>query len=152
MKRSEILETSRKCVCGEREQDYGKPEDNFKRVAALWSAYTGHSFTAVDVAMMMALLKIARIKTGTGTADGFIDLAGYAACAGEGASENHHGDSAPQDTEKQEVIKCCGTCNHFAFSQERSGVVCTNPKGEYFHKYLCPDDSCTSWEEVNDDD
>lgn len=87
MNRSEILETARKCVCGEREQDYGRPEDNFNRIAALWSAYTGHTFTAVDVAMMMALLKIARIKTGTGTSDSFVDLAGYAACAGEIASE-----------------------------------------------------------------
>ena len=38
---------------------------------------------AKDVAMMMALLKIARICTGTGTEDSFIDLAGYAACGGE---------------------------------------------------------------------
>lgn len=36
-----------------------------------------------DVAMLMALLKIARICTGTGTADSFVDLAGYAACGGE---------------------------------------------------------------------
>lgn len=40
-------------------------------------------FTAKDVAVMMALMKIARIKTGTGTADCFVDLAGYAACGGE---------------------------------------------------------------------
>ena len=31
----------------------------------------------------MALLKIARIRTGVGTPDSFIDLAGYAACGGE---------------------------------------------------------------------
>lgn len=36
-----------------------------------------------DVAMLMALLKIARICSGTGTADSFVDLAGYAACGGE---------------------------------------------------------------------
>ena len=33
--------------------------------------------------MMMALLKIARISTGTGTDDSFVDLAGYAACGAE---------------------------------------------------------------------
>ena len=33
--------------------------------------------------MMMALLKVARIKTGVGTVNSFVDLAGYAACAGE---------------------------------------------------------------------
>ena len=29
MKRAEILEEARKCVCGEREQEYGTPENNF---------------------------------------------------------------------------------------------------------------------------
>ena len=29
MKRAEILEAARVCVCGEREQDYGTPENNF---------------------------------------------------------------------------------------------------------------------------
>ena len=82
MKRAEILEKARVCVCGERETDYGSPENNFKTRADLWSAYTGHSYTPVDVAMMMALLKVARIKGG-GSDDSFVDLAGYAACGGE---------------------------------------------------------------------
>lgn len=38
--------------------------------------------TAKDVAAMMGLLKVARIATGN-KADSFVDLAGYAACAGE---------------------------------------------------------------------
>ena len=84
MKRADILENARRCVCGDREQDYGKPEDNFQAIAELWNAYTGQElFNAVDVAMMMALLKVARIKTGAVKADSFVDLAGYAACAGE---------------------------------------------------------------------
>lgn len=37
---------------------------------------------AKDVAMMLALLKVARIHNGD-KMDSFIDLAGYAACAGE---------------------------------------------------------------------
>ena len=32
---------------------------------------------------MMALLKIARIATGKKVIDSYVDLAGYAACAGE---------------------------------------------------------------------
>ena len=82
MKRAEILEAARVCVCGEREQDYGSPENNFEMNAQLWTVYTGHTFTQKDVAMMMALLKAARIKSGE-KADSFVDLAGYAACAGE---------------------------------------------------------------------
>ena len=33
MKRAEILEAARVCVCGEREQDYGSPENNFEMIA-----------------------------------------------------------------------------------------------------------------------
>lgn len=86
MKRAEILEAARQCVCGGREQEYGKPENNFALVGKLWEVYTGQPFSAKDVAMMLALLKVARIKTGV-KGDSFIDLAGYAACAGEIATE-----------------------------------------------------------------
>ncbi len=83
MTRAEILDKAKMCVCGHREKEYGSPENNFKTIAGLWSVYKGSSFTAEDVAIMMALLKIARIKTGTGTEDSFVDLAGYAACGAE---------------------------------------------------------------------
>ena len=81
--RADILDRAKAIVTGEREKQYGKPEDNFAIIAELWGAYTGYKFSPVDVAMMMALLKVARIKTGVGTVDSFVDLAGYAACAGE---------------------------------------------------------------------
>lgn len=87
MKRAEILEAARVCVCGERERDYGAPEDSFALIGRLWTAYLGTPVTPKDVAMMMALLKVARIKVGD-KADSFIDLAGYAACAGEIAGKN----------------------------------------------------------------
>ena len=81
--RADILDRAKAIVTGEREKQYGKLEDNFAIIAELWGAYTGYKFSPVDVAMMMALLKVARIKTGVGTVDSFVDLAGYAACAGE---------------------------------------------------------------------
>ncbi|MBR0411103.1 MAG: hypothetical protein IJI25_08900 [Eubacterium sp.] len=83
MKRAEILDEAKKCVCGQREQEYGSPEDNFKAIAGMWSEYKGCTFSALDVAMMMALLKIVRIRSGGGSGDSFVDLAGYAACGGE---------------------------------------------------------------------
>lgn len=83
MKRAEVLRTAEKMVCGHREQDYGIPEDNFFKIAELWSAYFGHDFTAFDVAMMMALMKIGRISTGTATNDSFVDAIGYLACGAE---------------------------------------------------------------------
>jgi len=85
MKRPEILEAARRCVCGDREQDYGSPEDSFGVIAAMWSTYLGAAYdlTGKDVAAMLALLKIARIATGHGKEDNWVDLAGYAACGGE---------------------------------------------------------------------
>lgn len=89
--RADILHAAEKCVCGQRETDYGTPEDNFKTIAELWEAYLNKACTrgvnvrveAKDVAAMMALLKIARIAAGGGKADSWIDLAGYAACGAE---------------------------------------------------------------------
>jgi len=90
MTKSEILEKANKIVNGEREQQYGKAENNFQTIADLWTAYCGcfdDPFMPTDVAMMMALLKIARIKSCTATEDSFVDLAGYAACGGEIATQ-----------------------------------------------------------------
>lgn len=83
MKRTEILEAAKRCVCGDREQDYGSPENDFKIIADLWTAYLGYEVAAVDVAAMLALLKIARISSGHAKEDNWVDLAGYAACGGE---------------------------------------------------------------------
>lgn len=82
-KRAAILREAENCICGQREQDYGSPESNFGIIANLWSDYLDAEVTALDVSMMMCLLKIARIKNGGGTGDSFVDLAGYAACGGE---------------------------------------------------------------------
>ena len=88
MKRAEILEAAQTCVCGDREQDYGSPENNFQTIANLWTSYLSGKDSRLiikskDVAAMLALLKIARIASGHAKADNWIDLAGYAACGGE---------------------------------------------------------------------
>lgn len=91
-KRQFILSQAEHCVCGKREQDYGSPEDNFGRIAAMWEAYMRGNCVSdgadiciapKDVAAMMALLKIARIASGNAKTDNWVDLAGYAACGGE---------------------------------------------------------------------
>lgn len=87
MTRAEILEAARQCVCGDRDIQYGNPEDNFHVIATMWEAYLGVEVTSEDVAMMMCLFKIARIMTGTAKEDSFVDLCGYAACGGEIATE-----------------------------------------------------------------
>lgn len=81
--RAEILDAAKAIVTGDREKQYGSPEDNFDVIARLWSAYAGREFAPVDVAMMMTLLKVARIMTGTFKGDSYIDACGYLACAAE---------------------------------------------------------------------
>ena len=87
MTRDKILEQALHCVSGDREQDYGSPEQNFRTIALMWSVYIqrlGRGYLEDrDVAAMLALLKIARIASGHAKADNWIDLAGYAACGGE---------------------------------------------------------------------
>lgn len=85
MKREELLEKARICVCGEREQDYGTPENNFGVIADLWSDYLQTQIDRRDVAAMMILLKVARIANSYcgGTDDTWVDIAGYAACGAE---------------------------------------------------------------------
>lgn len=91
------MAAAERCVCGEREQDYGSPENNFQTIANLWNDYlngTGgeeyYLIGAKDVAAMLALLKIARIASGKAKEDNWVDLAGYAACGGEIESGEGH--------------------------------------------------------------
>lgn len=84
--RGQILEEAKKIVCTDRNAQYGEPEDNFRRVADLWTAYLGpeapRALTPADVANMMILFKVARSYANSKT-DTWVDIAGYAACGGE---------------------------------------------------------------------
>ena len=65
MKRKEILESAIQTVCADRQNQYGEPENTFTDIAKLWSVYLGRTVSAEDVALMMVLLKIARMKAGS---------------------------------------------------------------------------------------
>ena len=86
MTRKECLDKAAECVLQDRNFSYGGPEDSFGLIADLWTAYTGHVFIGRDVAAMMALLKLARMKRNPGHFDSAVDLAGYAACFAECAT------------------------------------------------------------------
>ena len=83
VERKTILETAKRYVCNDRNNQYGAPEDSFKAIADLWAGYLGTEISAKDVAAMMVLFKMARVRTGAGKADNWIDAAGYCACGGE---------------------------------------------------------------------
>lgn len=85
MTREDILKEAATIVNGTRQQTYGEPEDNFGTIAQMWEAYLGVPISAMDVSMMMVLLKVARVsgRPDLTTIDNFIDICGYAACGGE---------------------------------------------------------------------
>lgn len=85
--RSKILSTARSYITRDRQADHGDAEDNFSRIAGYWSLHTGTTLTATDVAVMMALLKVARIKQNPQHVDNWVDGAGYFACGGEIANQ-----------------------------------------------------------------
>lgn len=83
MKRADILDAAKQAVTVDRAATHGDMEDNFWRIAGYWTAHLDHPVTAADVAVMMVLLKLARIKGNPANADSWVDAAGYAACGGE---------------------------------------------------------------------
>ena len=85
--RSSILSTAKSYITRDRQADHGDAEDNFSRIAGYWSLHTGVTLTATDVAVMMALLKVARIKQNPQHVDNWVDGAGYFACGGEIANK-----------------------------------------------------------------
>lgn len=44
--REETLDAAKKCVMGDREQDYGTPESNFATIASFWSDYLDTDISA----------------------------------------------------------------------------------------------------------
>lgn len=83
---SDMLRNAAK-VIEDRHKTYGPPARNFQTIADLWNAYypspPGDEFTQGDVALMMALVKIARLAETPDHLDSWTDIAGYAACGVE---------------------------------------------------------------------
>ena len=81
-KTKEILEQTIRIVTGQRQQDYGDKVVNHRNIADLWSSYLNKKLSPHDVAICMLLVKVARLKNRK-TKDCYVDMAGYAAIAGE---------------------------------------------------------------------
>ena len=82
-RRGDILDTAKGYVTKDRASDHGNMEDNFQMIANLWATYLNVDVAAHDVGAMMALLKVARIKSNPKHPDNWVDGAGYMACGGE---------------------------------------------------------------------
>lgn len=83
----ELLDAAKAVCTGDRRRDYGDALGNHSQVAALWRSYLGDrpvsSITAEDAAVMMVLVKIARLAKSPAHYDSMVDLAGYAAVMAE---------------------------------------------------------------------
>lgn len=86
--KAQLLDKAREAVA-DRGLNYGKPEDNFNRIALRWKAHIKNRFgldvpiDGVSVAIMMGDVKVARLENAPGHVDSWVDLAGYAACGAE---------------------------------------------------------------------
>lgn len=101
MKAAEMLSATAELVSGQRAEDYGDKRVNHKRIAKLWDMWIEERqglweeslndfiqpiegmklqklFSPYDVAMMMLLVKVARLMNSPGHQDSHIDIAGYA--------------------------------------------------------------------------
>ena len=87
MKRSEILDTAKTYVNVDRAAQHGDAERNFGVIASYWSTHLDVAINAADVAVMMTLMKLARIKANPAHVDSWVDGCGYLACGGEIATE-----------------------------------------------------------------
>lgn len=83
MNRSECLDKAKEIVNGARQENYGSPEKNFKEIARYWSIFLDRDISATDVALMMVLMKLARLQNKPDHDDSWIDIAGYAANGAE---------------------------------------------------------------------
>lgn len=91
--RETVLDEAKRCICQDRQNQYGAPEDSFQVIANLWTSYLGGcnklemQIDPEDVALMMVLLKVARTIGHTHHVDNYVDMAGYAALAAELAED-----------------------------------------------------------------
>mgnify|MGYP003294964830 CR=1 FL=1 len=75
----DVLNKALEIVNGARQENYGSPESNFARIAAFWTLYLQRHITPADVAIMMVLMKTARLQNNIKHEDSWVDIAGYAA-------------------------------------------------------------------------
>jgi hypothetical protein len=81
-----VLDEAKEIIYGDREKTYGHPAKNLNNIGIMWQTYLqakGTTFlnylTAQDVAVMMMLLKCARLANDPTHRDSVVDICGYAA-------------------------------------------------------------------------
>lgn len=79
-----ILRKAETLVCKDRAEEHGDANDNFATTAKYWNAHLGIDWIEPsDVAIMMAMLKIARLRSKLENVENYQDACGYMALGGE---------------------------------------------------------------------
>jgi len=72
----DVLQEARRLVAGDRCLTYGTPVESMRRVAEWWTLADGQPHTGREVALPLALVKLAREHHRHGR-DNLVDAAGY---------------------------------------------------------------------------
>lgn len=82
MRANDLIDEAKETIL-DRGIDYGTPALNHLRISKLWSVYLNRGIEPHEVAMCMALVKIARIMESPSHRDSYQDLICYGAIAAE---------------------------------------------------------------------
>jgi len=81
-----VLDEAKQIIYGDREKTYGHPSKNLKAIAKMWNSYLSSRLSIdnvelneKDVAVLMVLLKGARLANDPSHRDSVVDICGYAA-------------------------------------------------------------------------
>jgi len=112
----DILEEAKNLIGADRQKDYGDKLTNHTNIAALWSIFLQTKISPHDVAVCMALVKVARLMH-QHKKDSYIDMAAYAAIAGEieartGKGQSFEGEGERRGRITKEHIKSLNKCPH----------------------------------------
>ena len=75
----DVLDEARRLTSGDRNAQYGPPDQDFQRTAQMWGAYLGTDVKPSDVAWMMTMLKASRNRHQQ-KRDNYVDAIGYVRC------------------------------------------------------------------------
>lgn len=83
MNRFNFLQAALKTIEGPRNEVYGSAEENHQRIAAAWSNILKTEVTIPQVYACMIAVKLSRLTNSPDHLDSWLDIAAYAALAGE---------------------------------------------------------------------
>ena len=85
--RDYFLNEASNLINGQRQKNYGTPEENHLRIAAIWSVVLHNklkaSITPEEVIACMVGVKLGRLANDISHRDSWVDIIGYAALGGE---------------------------------------------------------------------